>query len=132
MEKVVLDSYVWLSYLLVDASFQKAEKTLHEIFDGQKEGYISAVNYGEVIYMSWRKKGKDLGLKAEEMLKNFPLVIVEPSLDLCVEAAHLKATYTMSYADAFAASLAQRLDATLITGDKEFKPLKGKIKIQFI
>jgi len=37
MEKVVLDSYVWLSYLLVDGSFAKAEKVLQEIFTGKKK-----------------------------------------------------------------------------------------------
>ncbi len=132
MEKVVLDSYVWLSYLLVDGSFAKAEKVLQEIFTGKKEGYISAVNYGEVIYMTWRKRNEVMAKQAEEMMKNFPVIVVEPNLDDCINASYYKAKNTMSYADAFAASLTQRLDAILITGDPEFKPLKGKIKIQFI
>jgi uncharacterized protein len=39
-------------------------------------------------------------------------------------AAWLKAKYPISYADAFAASLAQEVGASLVTGDPEFKTIK--------
>ena len=38
----------------------------------------------------------------------------------------------MSYADAFAAALAKVKKADLVTGDNEFKPLDGEIKISWI
>jgi predicted nucleic acid-binding protein len=42
------------------------------------------------------------------------------------------AEYTISYADAFAASLAQELDASLVTGDSEFKAIKEKLSILWL
>jgi predicted nucleic acid-binding protein len=52
-------------------------------------------------------------------------------------AANLKITYStaksqMSYADCFAAALAQELNATLVTGDPEFQTLTSIIDIQFL
>jgi predicted nucleic acid-binding protein len=38
----------------------------------------------------------------------------------------------MSYADCFAAALAKCKKADLVTGDKEFMPLDGEIKIYWI
>ncbi len=38
----------------------------------------------------------------------------------------------MSYADAFAAGLAEMKKALLVTGDKEFKQIEEKIKIVWL
>jgi ribonuclease VapC len=49
-------------------------------------------------------------------------------------AVRLKATYPLSYADCFAAALAQRLGATVVTGDPEFHPLEddGLIAVDWL
>ncbi|MEW5989188.1 MAG: PIN domain-containing protein [Chloroflexota bacterium] len=44
----------------------------------------------------------------------------------------MKAAYPLSYADAFAAALAQELKATLVTGDPEFRPLIALIAIEWL
>ena len=44
----------------------------------------------------------------------------------------MKATYRISLADAFAAALARRRKAELVTGDPEFKPLEREIKIRWL
>ena len=132
MEKIVLDSYTWLAYLQNEAGANKISGLLNEIFSGKKDAHMSAINYGEVLYMSRRKGGEELFAKAENLLKHFPMTIEDATLDVCLAAAEWKAKISFSYANAFAASLTQRLNATLVTGDPEFKPLKGKIKIEFI
>jgi predicted nucleic acid-binding protein len=38
----------------------------------------------------------------------------------------------VSYADAFAAATARRLDAVLVTGDPEFRSLSGSVKIHWL
>jgi hypothetical protein len=38
----------------------------------------------------------------------------------------------LAYADAFAAALAMAEEATLVTGDPEFKPLEKSLSIQWI
>ena len=51
---------------------------------------------------------------------------------LAYEAAKLKGKYRIAYADCFAVALSVKLNATLVTGDPEFKKLKGRISIQWI
>jgi ribonuclease VapC len=55
---------------------------------------------------------------------NLPVRIIDVNQSLTHEAARLKATYPISYADCFAAALARRLAATVITGDREFLALE--------
>lgn len=48
---------------------------------------------------------------------------------LCSEAAKLKAAHKVSFADAFVAATAQRLNATLVHKDPEFDALEGVISL---
>ncbi len=87
------------------------------------EGFISAVNVGEIYYMISRKsntKNADIAIAA---VKQMPLVIADADLNLCIEAASIKARHSLSYADAFAAALTINNKAVLITGDEEFESL---------
>jgi len=47
-------------------------------------------------------------------------------------AAHIKAHYPLSYADAFAVALAQELDATVVTGDPEFKTAESLVPVLWL
>ncbi len=47
-------------------------------------------------------------------------------------AAHLKARFPIALADAFAAALAQELEAPLLTGDPEFKALEETLTIYWL
>jgi predicted nucleic acid-binding protein len=47
-------------------------------------------------------------------------------------AAHIKANYTLSYADAFALVAAQTLGSTLITGDPEFSTVEELVNIEWL
>ncbi|MBP9665121.1 MAG: PIN domain-containing protein [Pyrinomonadaceae bacterium] len=47
-------------------------------------------------------------------------------------AAGYKAGGGISYADCFAAALAKQTNATLITGDREFKKLESEITIEWL
>jgi predicted nucleic acid-binding protein len=47
-------------------------------------------------------------------------------------AAHLKAGFSISYADAFAAATAQMHHAILLTGDPEFKALGELLQVEWL
>jgi len=49
---------------------------------------------------------------------------------MVLAAADLKLDYTISYADAFAAALADRMGATLVSGDPGFDLLQGRIRLE--
>jgi len=134
MKRIVFDSYALLALFRDEKGREEVSNLLTEIANGEKEGFISVLNVGEVYYISHRKDGKE---KAEDVLTamvHFPLEITDADFDLTITAAKLKAKYKLSYADAFAASVTINKKATLITGDKEFKHLEGEtnFKVQFI
>ncbi|MCP4579599.1 MAG: type II toxin-antitoxin system VapC family toxin [Deltaproteobacteria bacterium] len=50
-------------------------------------------------------------------------------MDRVLDAAHIKARHAISYADAFAVSLAQELNATVVTADPEFNKVQPLVNI---
>jgi len=49
-----------------------------------------------------------------------------------IEAAKLKSIRRLSYADSFAAALASRQDAVLVTGDPELHEMRDLLKIEWL
>ncbi len=47
-------------------------------------------------------------------------------------AARIKAEHPLSYADAFAAALAQELGASLVMGDPEFKTVESTVNVMWL
>ena len=77
-------------------------------------GYMSQINLGEVYYKTIRAIGID---QAKRFLENFlrlPINIILPDSDLIWEASEIKAEYSISYADCFAAATAVRYTATIL------------------
>ena len=65
-------------------------------------------------------------------IDNLPMQVVEADRPLTFAAAHIKAHHPIAYADAFAVALAQRENATLITGDPELKHVENLVAIQWL
>ena len=49
-----------------------------------------------------------------------------------LDAARVKASHALSYADAFAVATAVRLQATVVTGDAEFACVEELVEIRWI
>ena len=49
-----------------------------------------------------------------------------------MRAAEIKAQYAISYADCFAAATAEKLSASIITGDPEFKKVEHLVSVDWI
>ncbi|MGB9873246.1 MAG: type II toxin-antitoxin system VapC family toxin [Anaerolineae bacterium] len=88
--------------------------------------FLSAINLGEVYYRLLRLRGADeADAFWEEARKGIlPVTLVAPTLTRIRQAARLKASYPIAYADAFAAQLAQEKRVPLLTGDPELKVLE--------
>jgi len=67
-----------------------------------------------------------------EQLLNLPIKIIPPSSELIMRAAEMKAQYAISYADCFAAATAEKLSASIITGDLEFKKVEHIVSVDWI
>jgi ribonuclease VapC len=57
------------------------------------------------------------------------LELVAIDEELAEAAAIIKFHYKMGYADCYAAALAMRMDATLVTSDPDFTKLGRKLKV---
>lgn len=93
---------------------------------------MSVINWGEIYYNILREQGVETAEKVIGQLKQYPIEIVDADQKLTYEAAKLKGSYKIAYADCFAAALSYRLNAVVVTGDPEFKKLGDKYSIQWL
>jgi predicted nucleic acid-binding protein len=134
MKKIVFDSYALIALFRQEAGHELVRDLLVKMANDECEGYITAVNVGEIYYMICRKSNSKNAETAIEAVKQMPIHIVEPDLKMCLDAAAIKAKRSLSYADAFAATLTISKKAVLITGDDEFENLVGEtgFKVKYI
>lgn len=81
---------------------------------------MSAVNWGEVFYIAWRRHGEEKAREAEAMLQRMPIVVIAVDRERASRAGAIKEKHGLGYADAFAAELAIEHGAWLVTADPEF------------
>lgn len=131
-DQYVLDSYALLAFLANEKGRDIVENLLILAKGKETKLYMGIINLGEVIYIIEREEGlKNAQLALSRIIK-FPIELVDADLCLTLKASHIKAHNTLSFADAFAASLALEKNAPLVTGDKEFSSLGQDINIIWI
>jgi len=79
---------------------------------------MSWINLGEVFYVVQRATGVDRARAAIGELRHL-LHLDLPTEGRVIEAASIKATHALAYADAFAIATAIAHNASLLTGDPE-------------
>ncbi|WP_088882774.1 type II toxin-antitoxin system VapC family toxin [Thermococcus sp. P6] len=130
--KAVLDSYAVLAYIADEEGADRVEEYLKLSKEGKIELYMNAVNLGEVYYIIARRKNVDTADIAIALLKKEPINIVPADERLSLIAGRIKAFHRLSYADAFAVATALDLNATLLTGDDEFRSVEGIIEVEWL
>jgi predicted nucleic acid-binding protein len=81
---------------------------------------MSAVNWGEVFYIAWRRHGESVARATEASLQDLPIAIIAADKERASRAGAIKEKHALGYADAFAAELAIERGAWLVTADPEF------------
>nr|CAI64266.1 hypothetical protein [uncultured archaeon] len=61
------------------------------------------------------------------MVKRLPIEFVQVDERIALIAGRVKATYSVSYADAFVVATAIMKEATIVTGDPEFKSIDMQV-----
>ena len=128
----VLDSWAVIAYLEDEPSAEQIEELIATAHEEQNPIYMSVVNVGEVWYTLAREVSEEEANTGIKMLSDLRIQFENVDWELTQEAARFKSQNKMSYADAFAAALAKVKKAELVTGDNEFKPLDGEIKILWV
>jgi predicted nucleic acid-binding protein len=93
---------------------------------------MSLINLGELAYIGERRWGSKRAQSMLAYLEKTSIQMVEASKERIFAAAYIKAHHRLSYADAFAAALAQEIDGILLTSDLEFRSLGDQIRIEWL
>lgn len=132
MKRFVLDSYALLAHTQDEPGADEVHAVLKQAANGQVQLFVSLINLGEALYQLERRRGADYLPQYLNEFEQLPLTVTEVTRQRVYDAAHLKAGHAISYADAFAAALAQELDAILVTGDPEFSKLGDAVRVQWL
>lgn len=99
----------------------KVEHLLREALRQDVPLLMSAVNWGEVFYITWRRHGEAKAREAEARLLELPITVIAADRERASRAGALKQKHSLGYADSFAAELAIERGAWLVTADPEFE-----------
>ncbi|PYX10521.1 MAG: hypothetical protein DMG88_02240 [Acidobacteria bacterium] len=119
--RYVLDANALIGFL--EGRRGAAEKIRHLLGEALRQDVpllMSAVNWGEVFYIAWRRHGEAKAHEAEMKLQQLPIAVIGVDRERATRAATLKQKHGLGYADAFAAELAIERGAWLVTADPEF------------
>jgi ribonuclease VapC len=126
----VLDSYALLAYLEAEPGSDRVRKLLETAKEGKCHLYMCVVNLGEVMYIVERERGLSRAQETLARIDELPIEIMNVDRTLTLAAAHLKMDCPIAYADCFAAALSQIKNASLVTGDPEFRKVKPDCNLQ--
>ncbi len=128
----VLDSYAVLAYFQAEPAGLKVRDILKQASAGDVQAFLSLINVGEIIYTIGRKLGDETARDILQDVLRLPIQLAEATMDRVLAAASVKAQYAVSYADSFAIALAQELNATVVTGDPEFKQVDSLVSLLWL
>jgi predicted nucleic acid-binding protein len=104
------------------------ENLVRQAKAGRAHLSISAVNLTEVIYVLARYMGIEEALQCADKARRV-VEVVAADEQTALDTAVLRSRYKLGLADCFAAELAMRMNATLVTADPEFARLGKQLKI---
>lgn len=119
--RYVLDANALISFF--EGRRTAAEKVRHLLEEALQRDtplLMSAVNWGEVFYIAWRRHGQGGATETEAQLQELPIVVMPVDRERASRAGALKEKHGLGYADAFAAELSIEREAWLVTADPEF------------
>ena len=128
----VLDSWALLAYLEREPGYERIIELFERAVESSRPLLMCIVNWGEVYYQVVRRFGEQKAQEIEKLIQTLPITLVEANKELTREAARIKATRRMAYADCFAVALARLKKAELYTGDPEFKAVEKDIKVVWL
>lgn len=127
---IVLDAWAVLALIFKEEPAAGMVKDLFEQVGSDKPTiHISWINLGEVFYNIARKKDFESANEVISDLLLLPIKTHEPSKSDIMAAARLKSTHRLSYADAFAVALAEKLNAAIFTGDPDILAIEDRFTV---
>lgn len=129
---VVVDTWAMLAYLNGEPAANDVRQLLRRARKKQALVLFSLINYGESLEIIEREQGLQPVQKAIAIIDQLAIHVVTVDRGLVFEAAHIKAQYPISYADAFSVALAKRNHAKVMTGDPEFRAVETEVEVYWL
>ncbi len=128
----IFDSYALLKLFQKEKGYEKVKRLLIEIQKKGLEKYINIINLGEIVYSTKREFGDLKKIEVMAAIERLGFTTIPVTNDLVFRAAEYKADYSISYADCFVLASAVEFKAIIVTGDPEFKKVKGLAEIVWV
>ena len=128
MKEYVLDANALIRLFRDARGADTVDDLIRQAKVGRAHLSISVVNLTEVLYVLDRYFGREKALMCLDTARR----VAEPiSVDerIALDTAIVRIRYKLSLADSFAAELAMRTRATLVTADPEFAKLGKQLKV---
>jgi len=127
-EAIVLDTSACVAFLENEAGAEIVEACLLEARLGQTTVHASFATLTEIEYVTMQERGAADTAIALAKIKAWPIQWHHTDDALCGEAAKIKAAHAVSFADAFVAATALRVNGLLIHKDPEFGAIRGNLR----
>ena len=128
----VLDSYALFAHFEDEPGAERVRSLLRSARAGKTELLLSVINFGELYYTALRERGTKEAEEIRFIMEQLPIEILDADMELTLAAARLKGRHSVAYADCFAAALAIRKQAKVITGDPEFKKFGAAVAVEWL
>ncbi len=129
---IVFDSFALLAYLGGEPAMERVKQVLRQAATGRWTVFLSIISLGEVLYITERERGITRAHAVLAAIDRLPLQILPANREDVLAAAHIKARFPLSYADAFVAAVAQSRQAVIFTGDPEFRHVEGMVTVEWL
>jgi len=128
----VLDASAVVDFVESGRGSKTVQRLLHEALRQQSVILVSVVNWAEVLYLLWNRRGEQKARETMASLLPLPLQIVPVDLPQGLKAAEIKVLHKLAFVDGLAAALAELRGAVLVTGDRDFERLGRRVQILWI
>jgi predicted nucleic acid-binding protein len=128
----VLDASAVLDFVEAGHGSGTVERLLNDALHQQSVVFVSVVNWGEVFYLLWHRRGEENARQVMASLSPLPLEVIPVDEVQAFKAAEIKALHKLSFVDGLAAALAELRNATLVTGDRDFERLGRRVQVLWL
>ncbi|NQU64554.1 MAG: PIN domain-containing protein [SAR324 cluster bacterium] len=124
MNRYLFDSSALLTLRDEEAGADQVAGLLYQAQQQEAQCFGCFISLMEVFYRVWKDEDEKAGRLAYEQCQSLPLEWIHESKSLLEKAAEIKATKSLSLADAWIVASAILEGAVLVHKDPEFKEIK--------
>lgn len=126
----VLDTFALMAYLRDEPGALRVQSLIRDAGSEQCSLFVSLINLAEICTLTERRGGAPRVQEVLALIRQLPIEVIPVDEQTVFAAAHLKAHYRLSFADAFAVTSAQGLNGVLVTGDLELAPVEKIVQVE--